>query len=279
MSGLKTKTEDVAPDISVPEPQISSNQNTTSDSIEETETVVVIPDEQAIDTDIPVEAADQMTSSMRPRTQKRITDLVKKGHEKDNLIKEKEDRIKELESRMETVESKANEREVKEGRVRAEAALANLQKQRKEAYEDQDFDKLNELDLSISQASAQVNNASPVGFDSKKYFSENNEWYNKDQKKTKVAERINDEIWNDPKFTHFTPQQKLNEVARQTNNMFDENPHSNSSPTDGAPIHRPSKNTVYITESDYSYLEKAHPNKSRNELLQLGKKLKKRIQG
>ena len=175
MSGLQTQTEGVAPDISVSDNPPSSNQDT-PDVVEET--VVVVPDDQVInDENIPLEAADQISPTMKPKTQKRITELVKRGHEKDSVIKEKEDRIKELESRMASVESKTNEREVKEGQAIAEATLANLQKQREEAFEEQDFKKANELDLHIYKAAAQVNKLPIDDFDVVKYFKEKNNWY------------------------------------------------------------------------------------------------------
>lgn len=274
MSGLRTAVEDGSPDISVTENHASTNQDTSSDTGEET--VVIIPDDQAVEGDVPAEAAEQIKSSMKPKTAQRITNLVKKGHEKDRTIEEKDQELKELRERVERVESKSNEREAKETRAVAEGALAQLQNKRKEAYEDQDWDTINKLDTQIAQASAMVNNVPQGGFDSKAYFTQNNEWFGKDLKKTKVAERINDEIWDSPKFSNYTPQQKLDEVARQTNAMFNENPHSSSSPTDGAPIGRPSKNTVYITQSDWDYLKSAHPHKSEAELLEYGKKLKKR---
>ncbi len=277
MSGLQTQTEGVAPDISVSDNPPSSNQDT-PDVVEET--VVVVPDDQVInDENIPLEAADQISPTMKPKTQKRITELVKRGHEKDSVIKEKEDRIKELESRMASVESKTNEREVKEGQAIAEATLANLQKQREEAFEEQDFKKANELDLHIYKAAAQVNKLPIDDFDVVKYFKEKNNWYGVDIKKTMAADGIDRKVFNDAKYSNLSQREKLDEVARQTNSMFNDNPHSNSSPTDGAPISRPSKNTIYITQSDYAYLQKAHPEKSEKELLDLGKRLKKRMQG
>jgi hypothetical protein len=72
MSGLQTQTEGVAPDISVSDNPPSSNQDT-PDVVEET--VVVVPDDQVInDENIPLEAADQISPTMKPKTQKRITE-------------------------------------------------------------------------------------------------------------------------------------------------------------------------------------------------------------
>lgn len=276
MRGLQTQEESIASDISVQDNPPAQDQATSSDSDEET--VVVIPDEQAKSDSVPLEAAEMIKPSMKPKTQKRITELVKKGHENARTIEEKDQKIKDLEDRIGRVESKATERETQETRVRAEATLAHLQTQRKEAYEEQDWDKINALDLQINQAAGNINNAAQAGFDSKKYFATNNDWYGTDQKKTKVAERINDEIWNDAKFSHFTAQQKLDEVARQTNALFSSNPHSSFSPTDGAPISKPSKKTIYLKESDYAYLKQAYPTKSEKELLELGRKLISGIQ-
>lgn len=244
------------------------------------------------DEDVPElqeEIQEQVHDGMKNKTKKRIEGLVKKKYEQGREIEIKDDKIEVQESELQTLREKVAALEsVNQAKQQAEqnyannAELSNLQAQRNEALEDRDTEKINELDIKIHQQLNKMDvpkhNVDP-GFDPIAYFKQDNAWYQKDVAKTALADKYSNEVFSDSQYAHMTQAQKLDIVSQRVKADTKVNPYQSASPTDGAPIGRPSKGKVFIGKTEWGQLKQMYPGMSDAELKVKGIKFKKNIGG
>jgi len=224
--------------------------------------------------EIPEEAKGLIRDNMRNKTKKRIIGLVKDVTDLKKSLEDKDRKIEEL-------INAEKRRTYKETEVELNSKLNDIKEKRKSAYESGDYDKLNELDIELMRIGQQA----PVikrqeNINPDEYFGSKNPWYrNKgidiDLKKTRYAIGLSNDIEHDPQYAHLTATQKLDEVAKMTNDAFKSNPYRRSAPTDGITTERQNKDDVVITRDHIEEVKLMYPGKERSFYIKKAKELLK----
>ncbi len=241
---------------------------------EEAEAVVEAEEE------IPEEAKEMLNPKQKPRTQKRIVNLIK---DKTGLTKENEALSQKLEQAMAdlgTLKEAEQRRTHKETTQEATLKMTDIQERRRAAYEEGDLDKINSIDMEFmqmaQQSQAATNNVNNV--DPEEYFKNNNNWYRQEGadiglKKTRYAQGLSSEVFTESKYSHLSASQKCDLISKKTNDAFKENPYRQAAPTDGVTTVMVPKNKIVVTKDHIDQVKSMFPGKDRNFLIKKAKEL------
>tara|TARA_R100000808_G_C2134421_1_gene142956 strand:+ start:765 stop:1625 length:861 start_codon:yes stop_codon:yes gene_type:complete len=219
--------------------------------------VVVEEDEQktdeASDTDDEGDLVDVVVEE-KPKKKKgfkrdkRIEGLIKKNTKKDSEIEE-------LKKQIEVLMQKDAERTHKENEV----TLSELEVKKREAFESSDYDEYKKYEQEMSKIQSSNQDMSPQEIAD--YFKQKNPWYQVDEARSNVAENIHSKMINDPAYQHMSIKQQLDLVSQRVNDMpqFKQNPYQSSSPSEGAPLQRPSKKVTRISRAELESVRMMFP--------------------
>jgi len=179
---------------------------------------------------------------------KRIEGLIKKNTKKDSEIDE-------LKKQIEVLMQKDAERTNKENEV----TLSELEVKKREAFESSDYDEYKKHEQEMSKIQSSNQDMSPQQIAD--YFKQKNPWYQVDEARSNVAENIHSKMINDPAYQHMSIKQQLNLVSQRVNDMpqFKQNPYQSSSPSEGAPLQRPSTKVTRITRAELESVRRMFP--------------------
>jgi len=215
-------------------------------------------DDSKEDEEFVEEDTNEILEEERPKKKfkrdKRIEGLLKKNTAKDSEIEELKKQINEL-------SIKDQERTNKE----AAEEFAILDAKKKEAFESSNYEDFKQYESEIEKIKRPQQMTAQEAED---YFKSKNSWYGVDKARTFAAQGIHSEVLSDDNYRHLTPKQQLDLVAKQVDDMpeFKKNPYQQSSPTEGAPISRPSNNQVTITRSQLEHVRLMYPELNEREL-------------
>ena len=219
--------------------------------------VVVEEDEQktdeASDTDDEGDLVDVVVEE-KPKKKKgfkrdkRIEGLIKKNTKKDSEIEE-------LKKQIEVLMQKDAERTHKENEV----TLSELEVKKREAFESSDYDEYKKYEQEMSKIQSSNQDMSPQEIAD--YFKQKNPWYQVDEARSNVAENIHSKMINDPAYQHMSIKQQLDLVSQRVNDMpqFKQNPYQSSSPSEGAPLQRPSTKVTRISRAELESVRRMFP--------------------
>ena len=219
--------------------------------------VVVEEDEQktdeASDTDDEGDLVDVVVEE-KPKKKKgfkrdkRIEGLIKKNTKKDSEIEE-------LKKQIEVLMQKDAERTHKENEV----TLSELEVKKREAFESSDYDEYKKYEQEMSKIQSSNQDMSPQEIAD--YFKQKNPWYQVDEARSNVAENIHSKMINDPAYQHMSIKQQLDLVSQRVNDMpqFKQNPYQASSPSEGAPLQRPSTKVTRISRAELESVRRMFP--------------------
>ena len=237
------------------EDEIIVEEEASSDSDND---VVVEEDEQetdeAPDTDDEGDLVDVVVDEKPKKKKKgfkrdkRIEGLIKKNTKKDSEIEE-------LKKQIEVLMQKDAERTNKENEV----TLSELEIKKREAFESSDYDEYKKYEQAMSKIQSSNQDMSPQEIAD--YFKQKNPWYQVDEARSNVAENIHSKMINDPSYQHMSIKQQLDLVSQRVNDMpqFKQNPYQASSPSEGAPLQRPSTKVTRISRAELESVRRMFP--------------------
>jgi len=179
---------------------------------------------------------------------KRIEGLIKKNTKKDSEIDE-------LKKQIELLMQKDADRTNKENEV----TLSELELKKREAFESSDYDEYKKYEQEMSKIQSSNQDMSPQEIAD--YFKQKNPWYQVDEARSNVAENIHSKMINDPAYQHMSIKQQLDLVSQRVNDMpqFKQNPYQSSSPSEGAPLQRPSTKVTRISRAELESVRRMFP--------------------
>ena len=179
---------------------------------------------------------------------KRIEGLIKKNTKKDSEIEE-------LKKQIEVLMQKDAERTNKENEV----TLSELEVKKREAFESSDYDEYKKYEQAMNKIQSSNQDMSPQEIAD--YFKQKNPWYQVDEARSNVAENIHSKMINDPAYQHMSIKQQLDLVSQRVNDMpqFKQNPYQASSPSEGAPLQRPSTKVTRISRAELESVRRMFP--------------------
>ena len=249
--------------------EVSAPEERTTEQDNEDEIIVVEDDSDEEESNSEDEEVIEKPKPKKGfKRDKRIEKVLKR---ETAMKKEKDSKIADLESKLDKLLQKENERSTKE----TDHELQILDQKTKEAFDSSDYEEFKKYQDQANNLRQSNMDSQMTPEDMAHYFKSNNPWYEVDKAKTYAAQGIHKEILNDPGYSHLNAKQQLDLVTKQVDSMpeFKKNPYQNSSPTEGAPLERPSKKTTKITRSELNHVRMMFPGLGEKELLERTKEL------
>jgi hypothetical protein len=267
---LKSLSKIIEKETERPEPEeVSAPEEITTEEDNDDEILVVEDDSDEEESNSEDEEVSEKTKPQKGfKRDKRIEKVLK---QKTAMEKEKDSEIAGLKSQIYELSRKENERSTKE----TDHELQILDQKTKEAFDSSNYEEFKKYQDQANNLRQSNMDSQMTQEDMARYFKSNNPWYEIDKAKTYAAQGIHKEILNDDGYRHLNPKQQLDLVTRQVDSMpeFKKNPYQNSSPTEGAPMERPSKKTIKITRSELNHVRMMFPGLGEKELLERTKEL------
>lgn len=148
-----------------------------------------------------------------------------------------------------------------------ESELSRLEQLKKEAFEEGDYEKFQQLQSQTNVIAVPEHDI--PNNDIQGYFKSHNPWYGVDRLKTAVAKDEHAKIINDPRYQHLSVKKQLDMVSEIVENMpeFKQNPYQNQQPVEGVTRQRPNTKKISVSRADVEFVRTMFPNLDEKQLI------------